>query len=82
MGKLKLFSELSGCIMKNDDQFIIITTNEFAAKNLASEKEEIRGLLKKEYGIDKEVVIKYNKVENVSKMEKLLRDGGLEYTEL
>ncbi len=83
MGKLKLFSELAGAIMKNgESQFVIITTNEFAGKRLASEKEEIKDLLKKIYSIDKEIVIKYNKVENMSKMEKLLNESGTDYTEM
>ena len=81
-GKLKLFSSLSGAILKNDEQFVIITTNEFAAKMLASEKAEISEILKSDYGIDKEVVIKYNKVSGMSKMEKLLKDSNTDYTDI
>ncbi len=81
-GKLKLFSSLSGAIIKNEEQFVIISNNEFAAKMLASQKAEIAELLKREYGIDKQIVIKYNKVESSSKMEKLLKDSNTEYTEM
>ena len=81
-GKLKLFSSLSGATLKNDEQFIIITTNEFAAKVLATEKSEIAEILKNDYGIDKEVVIKYNKVSGMSKMEKLLKDSNTDYTDI
>ena len=83
MGKIKLFSTLSGAMMQNNEQeFVIITTNEFAAKMLVNEKNEISNILKQEYGIDKPIVIKYNKVENSSKMEKLLKESNTEYTEM
>ena len=81
-GKLKLFSAMSGAIIKNEEEFVIITTNEFAAKMLAASKAEIAEVLKSEYSIDKPVVIKYNKVSGMSKMEKLLKDSNTEYTEI
>ena len=82
LGKLKLFSAMSGAIFKNEEEFIIISNNEFAAKMLASEKAQIAEVLKQEYGIDKQIVIKYNKVESSSKMEKILKDSNTEYTEM
>ena len=59
-----------------------LSYGQFAAKMLAASKAEIAEVLKSEYSIDKPVVIKYNKVSGMSKMEKLLKDSNTEYTEI
>jgi DNA polymerase-3 subunit gamma/tau len=84
-GKIKLFSSLSGSDMfLNDENVLITTTNEFAYKMLTTDeqKDTFTNLLKEEYGIDKPLVIKFKKQVKENKMEKVLQDNSVEYTNL
>jgi DNA polymerase-3 subunit gamma/tau len=84
-GKLKLFSTLAGSNMyTNDDNVVITTNNEFAYKMLLldDQKEIILNILKDEYNIDKPLIIKLKKQIKENKIEKILKDNSVEYTNL
>lgn len=84
-GKLKLFSTLAGANMYfTDDSFVIITNNEFAYKILCldEQKNEISNIIKEEYSIDKNLIIKFVKQTDSNKMEKTFKDNSVEYTSL
>lgn len=84
-GKLKLFSTLAGSNMYlNEENVIIVTSNDFAYKMLAldEQRDTIASILKEEYNIDKPVMIKLKKQSNESKIEKVLKDNSIDYTEL
>lgn len=84
-GKIKLFSTLAGSTMYlSDENVIIVTGNEFAYKMLVmdEQKNTISEMLKEEYNIEKPVVVKLKKQSNESKIEKILKDNSIEYTDL
>ncbi len=84
-GKIKLFSNLSGSNMYiNDDNVLIVTGNEFAYKTLVTDeiKNIFSSMLKEEYNIDKPLIIKLKKQVLENKMEKVLQDNSVEYTDL
>jgi DNA polymerase-3 subunit gamma/tau len=84
-GNIKLFSNLAGSNMfLTDENVVIVTVNEFAYKMLALEEQKIifSNLLKSEYNIEKPLIIKLKKQVKESKMEKILKDSSVEYTNL
>jgi hypothetical protein len=84
-GKIKLFSTLAGSTMYlSDENAIIVTSNEFAYKMLIMDEQKniISEMLKAEYNIDKPVTVKLKKQSKESKIEQILKDNSIEYTDL
>ncbi len=85
MGKLKLFSSLSSASIEVlDDKVKVYTTNSFAYKvlTLEEQRQDIAMVLNKHFGINLPVVIELKQENNVSKMEKVLKDNNIEYTDI
>ncbi|MDO4282101.1 MAG: DNA polymerase III subunit gamma/tau [Clostridia bacterium] len=86
-GKIKLYSALAGAgIYVNDDKTIIITKNEFAYNILKAEDSisTIQEILSSEYNISSNVIVKLQEKneDRVSKLEQVLKDNHINYTEL
>lgn len=85
-GKIRLYSALAGAKIYIDDVVRIITTNSFGYKLLTlDENAEIMAqILYEKYNVNKNIVLelKNEKGDSISKIEKVLKDNNIEYTNL
>lgn len=84
-GKMKLIGVMAVCKMKiTDTEVLIGTDNDYAYKTLSDKKEikDIENILLNKFNVDLPVKIKYIKKDNSLKLEKLIKDNNLEYTNL
>lgn len=73
------------CKMKiTDTNIIIATDNEYAYKTLSDKNElsDIQKILESKFNITLPINIKYLKKDNSLKLEKLIKENNLEYTNL
>ena len=85
-GKIKLYSALAGAKIYIDEVVRIITTNSFGYKLLTlDENAEIMAqILYEKYNVNKNIVLELRTEsgESISKIEKVLKDNNIEYTNL
>ena len=85
-GKIKLYSALASAKIYVDEAVRIITTNSFGYKLLTlDENAEIMAqILYEKYNINKNIILelKTESGESISKIEKILKDNNIEYTNL
>ena len=87
MGNIKIYSAIAGAsIFENEDNIIIMTNNSFAYDVLNKEDgiKSIQGALKSKYGIEKNVVIKINDKNNndKTKIQKLFDEKKVDYKQI
>lgn len=85
-GKIKLYSALAGAKVYVDDVVRIVTTNSFGYKLLTLDEnaQVMAQILYEKYKINKNIVLelKTETGESISKIEKILKDNNIEYTNL
>ena len=85
-GKIKVYSALAGAKVYMDDVVRIITKNNFAYNILKSDDsiDVITQVLFEKYKVNKNIILelKGDNEESISKIEKILKDNNIEYTEL
>ena len=85
-GKIKVYSALAGAKVYMDDAIKIITKNNFAYNILKSDDsiDTIAQVLYEKYKINKNIILelKGENEESISKIEKILKDNNIEYTNL
>ena len=85
-GKIRLYSALAGAKIYIDDVVRIITTNSFGYKLLTLDEnaEVMAQILYEKYNVNKNILLelKNEKGDSISKIEKVLKDNNIEYTNL
>ena len=85
-GKIRLYSALAGAKIYIDDVVRIITTNSFGYKLLTLDEnaEVMAQILYEKYNVNKNILLelKNEKGDPISKIEKVLKDNNIEYTNL
>ena len=85
-GKIRLYSALAGAKIYIDDVVRIITTNSFGYKLLTMDEnaEVMAQILYEKYNVNKNILLelKNEKGDSISKIEKVLKDNNIEYTNL
>lgn len=85
-GKIKLYSALAGAKIYIDEAVRIITTNSFGYKLLTLDEnaEVMAQILYEKYNVNKNIILELRTEsgESISKIEKILKDNNIEYTNL
>lgn len=85
-GKIKLYSALAGAKVYIDEAVRIITTNSFGYKLLTQDEnaEVMAQILYEKYNVNKNIILelKTESGESISKIEKILKDNNIEYTNI
>lgn len=85
-GKIKLYSALAGAKVYIDEAVRIITTNSFGYKLLTQDEsaEVMAQILYEKYNVNKNIILELRTEtgESISKIEKILKDNNIEYTNI